>query len=246
MPADENECTVAGFEPGALLCKIIAATDRLISGVDGLGDGDMRVPSLLPGWTRGHVLTHVARNADGGTRLLTWARTGEPAREYASLATRAAEIEDGAGRGAAELVADVRISAGRFADAYARMPAHAWQRTVEWTTGKRRPAHRIADARLCEVLVHHVDLGVGFTPADWPADFVADQLAIVTAAFSAREDAPAMRIHATDTGARYDIPGGGPVVRGRQASLLAWLMGRSAGADLDADGGVLPAPPFLY
>jgi maleylpyruvate isomerase len=88
-----------------------SATADLVHSIGGLSDADVRAPSRLPGWTRGHVLTHLARNADGGTRLLTWARTGIPGYEYESLAARAAEIEQGADRPAAVLAADVRGSA---------------------------------------------------------------------------------------------------------------------------------------
>jgi maleylpyruvate isomerase len=239
----------SGFAPATLLDRIITATEYLLTTVENLGDDDMRDPSLLPGWTRGHVLTHLARNADGGTRLLSWARTGTPAAEYPSLEARAAQIEAGAGRSAAELIADVRTSAERFAAEYSRMPATAWRNVVRWTTGHQHPAARIADARLCEVLVHHVDLRVGFTPDHWPADFVAHQLNAVTAAFAARENRPAMRIHATDTDAWYETSTSDnvTVIHGRQASLLAWLMGRSPGDDLTPDNdSPLPAVPFLY
>ena len=231
----------ADFEPAALLDRITVATDYLITTIDGLGDDDMRTPSLLPDWTRGHVLTHLARNADGGTRLLTWARTGEPAQEYPSLTARAAQIEAGADRATAERIADVRTSAEGFVTAYSRMPAEAWRHIVQWATGQEHPAARIADARLCEVLVHHVDLQVGFTPDDWPADFVAYELDILTTAINHRENSPPLRLHATDTDARYDISDGTntPVIRGRQASLLAWLMGRSAGTDLAIDNGTI-------
>jgi maleylpyruvate isomerase len=239
----------SGYEPTALLNRIISATEYLLSTAGDLTDDDMRDPSLLPDWTRGHVLTHLARNADGGTRLLTWARTGTPAAEYPSLEARAAQIEAGAGRSTAELVADVRTSAERFATEYALMPAEAWQHVVRWTAGQRHPAARIGDARLCEVLVHHVDLRAGVTPDHWPADFVAHELKGVTAALNARENPPAMRLHATDTDARYEVSSSNdvPVTRGCQASLLAWLMGRSAGDDLTTDSDrVLPTPPFLY
>ncbi|WP_083598495.1 maleylpyruvate isomerase family mycothiol-dependent enzyme [Actinomadura madurae] len=239
----------SGFEPAVLLDRITTATEHLITTTDGLSDDDMRLPSLLPGWTRGHVLTHLARNAEGGTRLLNWARTGEPAQEYPSLTARAAQIEAGADRSTTELIADVRASADQFAAEYSLMPAEAWRHMVQWTAGQRHPAARIADARLCEVLVHHVDLQVGFTPDDWPADFVADELDVVTTALNRRENAPPMRLHATNTDVRYDISAGNdsPMIRGRQASLLAWLMGRSAGTDLTLDSGkVLPTPPFLY
>jgi maleylpyruvate isomerase len=85
-----------------------------------------RGPLLLPGRTRGHLLTHVARNAEGGTRLLGWARTGVPSYEYRSVAARAAAIEEGAGRPAAELAEDVRVTAAAFAEAAAAVPPGAW------------------------------------------------------------------------------------------------------------------------
>jgi maleylpyruvate isomerase len=80
-----------------LLTELDAATGALVDGIGGLTDGDARGPSLLPGWTRGHVLTHLARNAEGGTRLLGWARTGAASYEYESVAARADAIEEGRG-----------------------------------------------------------------------------------------------------------------------------------------------------
>ncbi|MFI9324466.1 maleylpyruvate isomerase N-terminal domain-containing protein [Kitasatospora aureofaciens] len=53
-----------------------AATGLLLRTAARLCDAGVRAPSLLPGWSRGHVLTHLARNADGGRRLPSWARTG--------------------------------------------------------------------------------------------------------------------------------------------------------------------------
>ncbi|MEU8804165.1 maleylpyruvate isomerase family mycothiol-dependent enzyme [Spirillospora sp. NPDC048819] len=224
------------------LTRIEAATGDLLATADRLTDDDVRAPSLLPGWTRGHVLTHLARNADGGTRLLTWARTGVESCEYSSMEARAAEIEAGARRPAALLAADVRASARRFADAYALMPGEAWERTVQWTSGARHPAARAADARLTEVLVHHVDLDAGFGPGDWPADFTARTLAGVVASFARRDDAPRLRLHATDTGTV--LGDGDTIVTGTEASLLAWLMGRSPGHDLTGAAGI--SVPFLY
>jgi len=236
-----------------LLAQITAATGDLIKTAAGLTDHDVRRPSLLPGWSRGHVLTHVARNADGGTRLLTWARTGVESHEYPSMAARAEEIEAGSGRPAADLVADVRESASRFAEAYTKLAPDAWSHVVRWTAGHEHPASRAADARLTEVFIHHVDLAAGFTPADWPADFTSRQLKTVAAAFDRRPDTPGMRLHATDTDTTLTIgpsgPSGpsGPTITGPQHALLSWLLGRSAGETLDLQGEeVLPAPPFLY
>ena len=45
--------------------QIDQATQRLLDTARTITDPDLRVPSMLPGWTRGHVLAHLARNADG-------------------------------------------------------------------------------------------------------------------------------------------------------------------------------------
>lgn len=239
----------AGFDPAAVLEQIDAATEHLLRTASRFTDSDVRAPSLLPGWSRGHVLTHLARNADGGRRLLVRARTGVETAEYPSLAARDEEIEDGAGRSADALVADLRDSAARFAAEYRRMTPAAWGRKVRWTRGQERPAARAADSRLTEVLVHHVDLDAGYTPAQWPAPFVHDMLDRVVTSFSARDDAPPMRLHATDTDTRYSISGAQPApeIHGVESSLLSWLMGRSPGHDLTTeDHAALPEPPFLY
>jgi maleylpyruvate isomerase len=111
--------------------------------------------------------------------------------------------------------------------------------------GKGPAASRAAESRLTEVLIHHVDLRAGFTPADWPADFVTATPADVVGAIGGRPEPPELRLVAADTGAAYQIgldPASAPI-RGPQTSLLAWLLGRSTGADLE---GSLPSVPFLY
>jgi maleylpyruvate isomerase len=234
-----------------VLDGLTGATARLIGNVGRLTDADVREPSLLPGWTRGHVLTHLARNAEGGTRLLGWARTGIPSYEYPSVAARAAAIEEGAGRSAAVLVADVRATAAALAEAAGQMPQGAWQNLVTWTTGQQTPAEMVARSRLAEVLIHHVDLDFGFGPGSWPATFVREMLAIVVQALNDRPLAPVTAgLHATDTGRSFQLSGGaadaGPI-SGTEAELLAWLLGRSDGADLArADPGPLPPVPSMY
>ena len=93
--------------------------------MSGLTAADVAAPSLLPGWSRAHVLTHLARNADGFVNLLTSARTGEAIPMYASPEARAADIDAGAGRGPADLLDDLRRSGQRFDAAVAAMPVPA-------------------------------------------------------------------------------------------------------------------------
>jgi hypothetical protein len=58
--------TDTAFDPPATPAQITTATGRLLRTASRLSDADVRAPSLLPGGSRGHVLTHLARNADGG------------------------------------------------------------------------------------------------------------------------------------------------------------------------------------
>ena len=104
------------------MARIGEATDRLLASAAALTDASAGEPSLLPGWTRGHVLTHVARNGDGLGNLLRWARTGTETPMYASRETRRADIEAGAGRSAADLAADVQATAIAFAAEAASLP----------------------------------------------------------------------------------------------------------------------------
>lgn len=240
----------AVISPEEALGELTAATGQLLDGIDGLSDAQVAGPSLLPGWTRGHVLTHLARNAEGGTRLLGWARTGVPSFEYESLAARAAAIEAGADRPAPVLVEDVRRTAGALAAAATEMPPEAWQRVVRYTAGQEPQADVIVPSRLVEVLIHHVDLDLGHQPQDWPAWFTNDMLSRAVAALSQGGEIPPIRLAATDTGHGFAIGAAGPgspVVSGPECELMAWLFGRSDGCQLSRiPRGPLPPVPPIY
>ena len=233
------------------LDRLAAATDRLLATATALSDAQAREPSLLPCWTRGHVLSHIARNADGLRNLLIWARTGTETPMYASAESRSADIEAGAGRPAADLAADVRESAARFAAEAANLPGGAWAVPVRALNGPPFPAHEVLDRRLSETEIHNVDLAAGYAPSDWPADFVAAALPRVAGSFTGRNDAPCCLVRA-DGPPHQQFPIGPAgtasppvVVRGQPADLLAWLLGRGSGAGLRVSGQAdgVPAMP---
>lgn len=146
---------------------------RLSSSLDSLDDDTVRAPSLLPGWTVGHVLTHIARNGDSLAWRLEGAARGEVVDQYPGGApARAAAIEAGAGRPAAELLADIDASHRRLDAAVTAMTAETWDNESRDVGGGLRPAHDMPRRRWREVEVHHVDLGLGYEPADWPPAFV--------------------------------------------------------------------------
>ena len=185
---------------------------RLRDTLAGLTDAGARRPSLLPAWTVGHVLTHLARNADSHVRMLEGARRGEVADQYAGgNEQRAADIEAGAGRRADVLVADVVGSAGRLEEAWAATPEEVWRTGRGRVVGGIWPLAELPFRRWREVEIHHVDLGLSYGVGDWPEAYVDAELARALPSLDARLPA----------GARVDV---GSLDRRR---LLAWIVGRS-------------------
>src|SRR5262249_52666106 len=231
-------------DPLVLLPELDRATARLLATARKLDDAAVAAPSLLPGWTRGHVLAHVARNADGAVNLLTWGRTGEETPQYASGEQRDADIEAGAARSSAEHVADIASSAERIDEAVAQMPPDAWAATVRWRSGRPTPAAYVMWSRLREVEIHHVDLDAGYRSADWP-DLFVHRLLHELATDLAGGMAP-VRLHATDLDHELTV-GADPVatVSGPGHAIASWLAGRPCDTELAvAPDGPLPTVPI--
>src|SRR4051794_2658142 len=183
------------MDPLVLLTDVDRATENLLRTAADFDPAVVPAPSLLPGWTVGHVLTHVARNADAYTNLLTWARTGVETPAYASAAARVEGIDAGAGRPLAEQIADLREAHERFADAAAAMPAEAW---IYFLPSTGASAAAVPWARLREVEVHHVDLGAGYTPEDWSDAFALRLLREIVTGFKGDDFALVLRPHGVD------------------------------------------------
>jgi maleylpyruvate isomerase len=142
---------------------------RLLTTAVQITDEQVRSPSLLPGWTIGHVLTHLARNAEGHARRLEGALRGADVPRYpGGTVQRNREIDEGAPRPAADIIADLESSQRTLELAWERSAAAGWP-----NPGLRRPTTSSPASRLEEVEMHHVDLGLGYRPADWPDDYVA-------------------------------------------------------------------------
>jgi maleylpyruvate isomerase len=157
--------------------QIDDATQRLIGTARAIAESDLRHPSLLPGWTRAHVLAHVARSADAIRNLLVGARSGEERPAYPSAEARDAGIEESAALKAKDLVADLAGSAMALRAIVRQLNEEAWQFPVRLPDSAPFPATRLLTIRLVEVELHHCDLGAGYGPDDWPGSFAAMELA---------------------------------------------------------------------
>src|ERR1700683_5501016 len=159
-----------------LLDQIDQATQRLIDVARIITEPDLRAPSLLPGWTRAHVLAHVARNADAMRNLLAGARSGQNRPAYASAEARDADIETGARMNAKDLADDLAEAAMAVRTVARQLPDHRGRFWVRMWAPEPFPAADLLTRRLVEVELHHCDLDVGYGPADWPAAFGAMDL----------------------------------------------------------------------
>jgi maleylpyruvate isomerase len=234
----------AGNQLETLLGLVTAATQRLLGDTISVSDEDWRGPSRLPDWTRGHVASHIARQADGIVRLTEWARTGQRQDMYASTEQRAADIEAGSGRTGLELQIDLDTSAGQLGNAFETLnETGAWDAVVELRGGLQVPARLLPLSRLIEVVVHHVDLDIGFefddietATAEWLLEWCAFRL-------RQRDEFPKLEL-TSDSGFTIALGNAGePVaIRGTSANLLGYVMGRlDRSAVSGAEGVQLPA-----
>ncbi|MEU6099952.1 maleylpyruvate isomerase N-terminal domain-containing protein [Streptomyces flaveolus] len=147
-------------------------TELLLDAVAGLDEAGFRAPCVLPGWTRGHLVAHVAANADALGNLVHWAATGERTPMYASPEERAVGIAKGPALSAGELRSWPAASARRLTEGLGRLTDEQWHREVVTAQGRTVPATEIPWMRAREVCVHAVDLGTGITFADLPSGFL--------------------------------------------------------------------------
>lgn len=231
------------------LASVCEATDRLLSAVAALDNAAVTEPSRLPGWTRGHVLAHLARNADALVNVLE----GRPM--YVSGDARDADIERDAPRPLKTQLADVRDSANGFQDAAS--VSQDWSRTVELRNGVLDTAARLPFRRWIEVELHHVDLGIGYELEDLPEEFTQREINFLTGRFRDHSAVPAVTIKQDDgrllftgvvkglTPAQLESGSHTLTVTGSRADLLGWLAGRRDGTALRVEGGALPSLPPL-
>ena len=231
--------------PEQALEWVADGTRRLLADLAALSDAALDSPTLLPGWNRRHLLSHVANNASALRNLVHWAKTGEERRMYASGEQRAADIAAGASAPAGELRSLVEASAAALGADLDGMPPPAWSAQVITAQGLTRYAVEIPWMRVREAYVHTVDLDAGTEFADLPGTFLTTLLADIVGRRTTMADGPALALTATDTGASWSVAGhGDPVsIDAPLATLTQWLAGRPAPGLTDAAGARVPELP---
>jgi len=176
---------------------------------------DPSSPSQLDGWTIGHLLTHIARNADSVVRRLKGCAEHVAVTQYeGGPEGRAAEIEAGATRSYVELVDDVAVSAAAIPVIVSQLDDAAFDFMTFPVSGPAQDGLTVLRRRSREVHLHHSDLGIGFTASSWPSWLVEQLLDDYLGDLTRRSDPAALA--------------GWLVDRGPAPSLAAWNGGVQA------------------
>lgn len=234
----DHQTVLPGVSVEDVLQRVLTTTQRLLGATIAVSDEDWQRPTSLPGWTRAHVASHLARNADA-LRVLAGNVVHHGDREPYPL-DPAWEIERGSERGALDLQIDLDTSAGRLADAFEAVgEAGLWESPVTLPSLCRATARDLPLARLSEVTLHHVDMDLGFTTDDVSAEDAGWILQLRAHRLTDLGFEPfSMR---SDDGQTFDVSGGGRVVTGSRQQLLGWVTCRRPDAPVvGADGLDVP------
>ena len=240
----------AGFEHDLDLVR--ASADQLVHDVTLLDEAALAGASLLPGWTRAHLVGHLIGNAEGLTRLAQWASTGTPTPQYADQQQKDAGIADAVGVCADALAARLRAATDAFVAAARGLTPGQQATRVRLgiaAQGREITAAELPWRRLVEQEVHNVDLAGAYTPAHWSPELVDRLLTETSEHYLTGSDVPPMNLEALDGdwAATCGDPSSRTTVAGPAPALLAWLAGRSSGEGLHVDPtGPLPdLPPWF-
>lgn len=228
-------------EPWSPEIAIRPASQRLVRTVDALEDDAWSAPSLLPGWSRAHVVAHLALNAEALAGVLRGVVEGRQVPMYASQESRDADIEELAAAGPATMRDRLLAAVTGFHQALALLPPDSHGVEVERVPGG--PTFRagaVPGLRLREVEVHHADLDCGYSHRDWTRAFAASVLDVRSRV--AKPSTGGCTAYAVDLDRQWTFgdADGGPTVSGPVTSLAWWAAGRHVDEALTSDSGDVP------
>ena len=216
-----------------------SGTRRLVRSVDAMTDDQWRQPSLLPGWTRAHVVAHLTLNAEGLSGALEGVHEGRPVPMYASrrgarrrhrrprlgVAVRAARQVPGLDDG------DRRVGGGA-----GRQPGRD-RRSSGRPAGGRSPP---ATSASCAPVRSRSTTPTWPSTTPRPTGCPSSSYCSWTPAPARTHDGEPFVAHATDLDRSWEFGTGGPTVSGVGSALAWWTTGRGNGDGLTSDDGRVP------
>ncbi|QVQ52995.1 maleylpyruvate isomerase family mycothiol-dependent enzyme [Spiractinospora alimapuensis] len=232
----DNVTPVPESSPRVVVTLVASAHARVLDLLAHTDEATLRAPSGLPGWTRAHVVSHLANNAWALERQVRFARAGERVDIYdGGQEGRDREIEEGATRPRDELLARLRDAQSELETQWSDLSDGDWDLGVAYRDGT------VTDtvfARWREAEIHAVDLALTYRPRDWTAEFAHHLLDFLELRVPR---GTRLDLIATDTDETRTLGSGDPVtIRGDLRDLTAWIAGRTPDGVLAPDVSALP------
>ena len=221
------------------LSGLETSATALIRTVDALGAEELAAPSLLPGWTRAHVVAHLALNGTALAGVMDAVLREEPVAMYESDEQRDTDIEELARADRRTCWTGCSRPPPSSSTRPLAMDDTAWTGTFSRRRGpirSRRPTSRWM--RRHEIEIHHADLGAVYARQDWPQDFVLELLDVC--ASTRRRRGRSRRTPPTSSAPGRSAAPAAPRSPAQGPTSAGGSRGRGEGGGLSSDAGALP------
>ena len=211
--------------------------------VASLADDELSKPTKCEGWTRAHLIAHLARDADAMANLATWAVTGQETPAYASREQRDADIEAGPTRPAAELVGALEQANARLLEALQPLANGVRVATLPTLFSGDINAFSLPARRTTELIVHHDDLDTTWEWHEADPDAIVDAIEVCVLRLQADPACPGLRIVAGE-GEEWIVGDGSYAIEGYYEELLPFLAREQVEEGLQYEGELPKLPPW--
>lgn len=138
------------------------ATQRLLGATIELSDADWQQPSNLPGWTRAHIAAHLSLGAKSLINLIDALLAGKESSDPVSPVLQMLQLERASEVSALQLQVALDTTAGELREVFNKKLTSVYDSVCKLPSGLAVPSWALPLLRLHEVIIHHVDLNVGF------------------------------------------------------------------------------------
>lgn len=218
-------------------------SDMTMATVLSLSQDELAAPSKCDGWTRGHVVAHLAHGADAMANLATWAATGVETPAYASLEQRNADIEASAALPAAELFAKLTEANANLVAAIEKLKDGIAVETISTPFAGDINALSLPARRTTELIIHHDDLGTTWEWHEADPEAILDAIEVCVRRLQANPDSPGLHVVAGE-GEEWTIGDGSYRVEGYYDELLPFLAREHVEDGLQYEGELPTLPPW--
>lgn len=208
-----------------------------------LTDDELAKPTHCEGWTRAHLIAHLALDADATANLVTWAVTGQETPAYESREKRDADIEATAELSAAELVKTLEQADARLLEAFRSLRGGVQVETVPTPFSGDVNVFSLPARRTTEIIVHHDDLDTTWEWHEADPDATVDAIEVCVHRLQAHPGSPGLQIVARE-GEEWTVGDGSHRIEGYYEALLPFLAREQVEEGLRHEGELPSLPPW--